>query len=111
MMNMEGSRKGDLGKTECWYIIDCEEGAEMIFGHNAKTGEGLATKINEGKWAELLRQCMSSQATSSLFRAVRFTRWARASLVLETQQNSDTTYRVYDYDRRDAEGNLRDLHL
>jgi mannose-6-phosphate isomerase len=46
---------GELGKTECLYIIDCKEDADMIFGHNARSKEELVEKIHEGKWNELLR--------------------------------------------------------
>ena len=42
--------EGELGKTECWYIIDAEEGAEIIYGHKAKTKEELASLIEAGDW-------------------------------------------------------------
>ncbi|WP_420490770.1 mannose-6-phosphate isomerase, class I [Neobacillus drentensis] len=102
---------GDLGKTECWYILDCKEGADMIFGHNAKTKEELIEQINEGKWNELLRRVKIKPGDFFYVPSGTIHALCEGTLVLETQQSSDTTYRVYDYDRRDAEGNLRDLHL
>ncbi|WP_306298998.1 mannose-6-phosphate isomerase, class I [Bacillus sp. OV166] len=102
---------GDLGKTECWYILDCKEGADMIFGHNAKTKEEFVERINDGKWNELLRRVKIKPGDFFYVPSGTIHALCEGTLVLETQQSSDTTYRVYDYDRRDAEGNLRDLHL
>jgi mannose-6-phosphate isomerase len=105
------NENGELGKTECWYIIDCKEDAEMIFGHNAKTKEELIEQINEGKWNELLRRVKIKPGDFFYVPSGTIHALCEGTLVLETQQSSDTTYRVYDYDRRDSEGNLRDLHL
>ncbi|PGV53462.1 mannose-6-phosphate isomerase, class I [Bacillus sp. AFS037270] len=102
---------GDLGKTECWYIIDCKEDSDMIFGHNAKTKEELIEQINEGKWSELLRRVKIKPGDFFYVPSGTIHALCEGTLVLETQQSSDTTYRVYDYDRRDDEGNLRELHL
>ncbi|MEH7374589.1 mannose-6-phosphate isomerase, class I [Neobacillus drentensis] len=102
---------GDLGKTECWYILDCKEGADMIFGHNAKTKEEFVEQINDGKWNELLRRVKIKPGDFFYVPSGTIHALGEGTLVLETQQSSDTTYRVYDYDRRDAEGNLRELHL
>jgi mannose-6-phosphate isomerase len=102
---------GDLGKTECWYILDCKEDADMIFGHTAKTKEELIQQINEGNWNELLRRVKIKPGDFFYVPSGTIHALCEGTLVLETQQSSDTTYRVYDYDRRDAEGHLRDLHL
>ncbi|MFS0774867.1 mannose-6-phosphate isomerase, class I [Neobacillus sp. 3P2-tot-E-2] len=102
---------GELGKTECWYILDCKEGAEMIFGHNAQTKEELIQLANDGKWNELLRRVKIKPGDFFYVPSGTIHALCEGTLVLETQQSSDTTYRVYDYDRRDSEGNLRELHL
>ncbi|MGX6443845.1 mannose-6-phosphate isomerase, class I [Neobacillus sp. K501] len=102
---------GELGKTECWYILDCKEGADMIFGHNARSKEELIEQINEGKWNDLLRRVKIKPGDFFYVPSGTIHALCEGTLVLETQQSSDTTYRVYDYDRRDAEGNLRELHL
>ncbi|MFP7231954.1 mannose-6-phosphate isomerase, class I [Bacillus subtilis] len=102
---------GELGKTECWYIIDCEQDAEIIYGHNAKTKEELISMIERGDWDELL--CRIKVKPGDFFYVPSGTVHAigKGILVLETQQNSDTTYRLYDYERKDAEGSMRELHL
>jgi mannose-6-phosphate isomerase len=105
------NENGELGKTECWYILDCEEDADMIFGHNARTKEELVGQIQEGNWNELLRRVKIKPGDFFFVPSGTIHALCEGTLVLETQQSSDTTYRVYDYDRRDAEGNLRELHL
>lgn len=102
---------GELGKTECWYIMDCKEDAYIIFGHNAKTKEELMKQIEDGKWEELLRKVKIKPGDFFYVPSGTIHALCEGTLVLETQQSSDTTYRVYDYNRRDATGNLRELHL
>lgn len=102
---------GELGKTECWYIIDCKEDADMIFGHNAQTKEELIQQIDEEKWNELLRRVKIKPGDFFYVPSGTIHALCEGTLVLETQQSSDTTYRVYDYDRRDDQGYLRELHL
>ena len=46
--------EGELGKTECWYIIAADEGAEIVYGHTAQTREALADLIHQGDWDQLL---------------------------------------------------------
>ncbi|MED1441234.1 mannose-6-phosphate isomerase, class I [Aeribacillus composti] len=102
---------GELGKTECWYIIDCEKDAEMIFGHTAKTKEELVRMIEEGRWDDLLQRVKIKLGDFYYVPSGTIHALCKGTLVLETQQNSDTTYRVYDYDRTDDNGNKRELHL
>ncbi|MGJ7035725.1 mannose-6-phosphate isomerase [Anoxybacillus eryuanensis] len=102
---------GELGKTECWYIIDCKEGAELIYGHHAKTKEELRQMMEEGQWHELLRKIPIRPGDFFYVPSGTVHALCEGTLVLETQQSSDTTYRMYDYDRVDEEGNKRELHL
>ncbi|MGR3766027.1 mannose-6-phosphate isomerase, class I [Rossellomorea sp. NS-SX7] len=102
---------GELGKTECWYIIDCDEDAEMIFGHTAQTKEEFEAMIEKGEWNDLLRRIPVKPGDFFYVPSGTIHALCKGTLVLETQQSSDTTYRVYDYDRRDAEGNTRELHI
>ncbi|MRD40175.1 mannose-6-phosphate isomerase, partial [Bacillus thuringiensis] len=44
------NENGELGKTECWYIIDCKEGAEIIYGHHAKTKDELVNMVEQEEW-------------------------------------------------------------
>lgn len=102
---------GELGKTECWYIIDCKEGAEMIYGHHAKTKEEFVEMVQKGRWDELLRRVAIKPGDFFYVPSGTIHALCEGTLVLETQQSSDTTYRVYDYDRIDANGKKRELHL
>ena len=102
---------GELGKTECWYIIHCEENSEIVFGHNANTKEELINMIENKQWDRLLRREKIKPGDFFYVPAGTIHALCKGTLVLEIQQSSDTTYRVYDYDRVDKDGNLRELHL
>ena len=69
--------EGELGKTECWYIIDAEPGAEIIYGHHAKTKEELAEMIEEGRWDNLLRKVPVKKAIFIMYQAALFMPSAR----------------------------------
>lgn len=103
--------EGELGKTECWYIIDAEPGAEIIYGHHAKTREELAEMIQEGCWDDLLKKVPVKKGDFFYVPSGTIHAIGKGIMILETQQSSDTTYRVYDYDRKDANGNTRELHI
>ena len=103
--------EGELGKTECWYIIDAEPGAEIIYGHHAKTREELAEMIQEGRWDYLLKKVPVKKGDFFYVPSGTIHAIGKGIMILETQQSSDTTYRVYDYDRKDANGNTRELHI
>lgn len=104
------NENGSFGKTECWYIIDCPEDASLVIGHNAKTKEELGDMIREGKWSEFIREIPVKkgdfiQIDPGTVHAIK-----GGLMILETQQNSDITYRVYDYDRL-SNGKPRELHI
>ncbi|QWQ38563.1 mannose-6-phosphate isomerase, class I [Gemella sp. zg-570] len=103
--------EGELGKTECWYVISAEEGSKIIYGHTAKTQEEFKEKVEKQEWKDLFIE-MPVQA-GDFFDVPHGTIHAigKGIVILETQQNSDTTYRVYDYDRLDKQGRKRDLHI
>ncbi|GKQ42140.1 mannose-6-phosphate isomerase, class I [Companilactobacillus sp. RD055328] len=108
----EHEGKGELGKTECWYIIDAEEGAELIYGHNAKTHEELNEMMESGDWDHLLKYVPVKKGDFFYVPSGTVHALNKGILVLETQQSSDTTYRMYDYDRVDkATGEKRELHI
>ena len=98
------------GKTECWYVMDCPKDAKLVIGHHAKTREELAAMVHEGRYQELIREIPIKkgdfiQITPGTVHAIKggFT-------ILETQQSSDITYRVYDYGRL-VDGKERPLHV
>lgn len=103
--------KEAYGKTECWYVLSAEEGAELIIGHHAQTREELEKMIDRGQWDQLLRRIPVSAGDFVYVPSGTIHAIGKGIVILETQQSSDITYRVYDYDRTDAQGHTRELHL
>ncbi len=104
------NENGSLGKTECWYVLDCPEDAKLVVGHNAKDKADLTDMIQNGKWNELIREIPVKkgdfiQIDPGTVHAIK-----GGLMILETQQSSDVTYRVYDYDRL-SDGKPRELHV
>lgn len=101
---------GSLGKTECWYVLDCEPDTKIVIGHNAKDKKELEEMIRQGRWSEFIRVVDVKkgdffQINPGCLHAIK-----GGTVILETQQNSDITYRVYDYDRL-QNGRPRELHI
>lgn len=101
---------GSLGKTECWYVLDCDPDATIVYGHNARTREEMERMIRENRWNELLREVPVRkgdffQVDPGCIHALK-----AGTLILETQQSSDVTYRLYDYGRL-QDGKPRRLHI
>ncbi|MCI8405093.1 MAG: class I mannose-6-phosphate isomerase [Clostridia bacterium] len=101
---------GSLGKTECWYVLDCEKNSTIIIGHNAKNSIEVENMITGRHWKEFIREIPVHkgdffQIEPGCVHAIK-----GGTLILETQQNSDITYRVYDYDRL-SNGQPRNLHI
>ena len=105
----EGS--GELGKTECWYIVSATPGAKIVYGHTAQTREDFIRKVEADQWDTLLTEV--SVKEGDFFYVPHGTLHAigKGIVILEIQQSSDTTYRVFDYHRKDEMGNERPLHL
>ncbi len=102
---------GSLGKRECWYVLSADPGTRIVVGQNARNREELAKMIEEGRWDDMLYTCPIK--AGDFFRIEPGTIHAiqGGTMVLETQQSSDVTYRVYDYDRVQADGTTRELHI
>lgn len=101
---------GSLGKTECWYVLDCDEDATIIIGHNASSKEEMEQMVQQNRWDELLREVPIQkgsffQIDPGCLHAIK-----AGTLILETQQSSDVTYRFYDYGRLEN-GKPRQLHI
>lgn len=107
----KNNENGELGKTECWYVIDCENDSEIILGHNATSKDELEKMISNNEWDKLLRRIKIKKGDFFYVPSGAIHALCKGSLILETQQNSDTTYRVYDYNRTDSSGNTRELHI
>lgn len=102
----------ELGKTECWYVIQADPGSYLIYGHHAQTKKELTKMIENGDWQHLLRKYPVKTGDFVFVPSGTIHALNQGILVLETQQSSDTTYRLYDYDRVDEKtGKKRELHL
>lgn len=104
------NENGALGKTECWYILDCEEDAEIVIGHHAKSTDELREMIRENAWNGLIRVLPIKKGDFFQIEPGTVHAIKKGTLILETQQNSDITYRLYDYGRL-QNGKPRELHL
>lgn len=103
--------EGELGKTECWYIISADEDAKIIYGHHAQSKAEFLDMVAQGDWQNLLVEVPVKAGDFFDVPAGTIHAIGSGCVILETQQNSDTTYRVYDYDRLDDQGQPRDLHI
>lgn len=104
--------EGEYGKTECWYILDCEEGAELIYGFNrAISSEEFKEKITDNTFLETVNKVKVKKGDLFFIEAGTLHAIGKGILLAEIQQNSNTTYRVYDYGRLGADGKPRDLHV
>lgn len=106
------NENGELGKTEMWYIVDAQEGAQLIFGlKEGTTKEAFAEALKKGEPDEMLNYVPVKKGDMFFVPAGLLHAIGKGILIAEIQQNSDTTYRVFDYNRRDSQGNLRPLHI
>lgn len=100
-----------LGKSECWYILDAEENAEIIYGHNAISLKDFKKNVELGNWDSLLKKIKVKKGDFIYVPSGSLHAIGKGIKLIEVQQNSDITYRLYDYNRKDREGNLRDIHI
>ena len=101
---------GALGKTECWYILDCDSDASIVIGHYAKNKKELESMIADRRWNDLIRVLPVHKGDFFQIEPGTVHAIKKGTLILETQQNSDITYRLYDYDRL-SDGKPRQLHI
>lgn len=104
------NEKGQYGKSECWYIIDAEEGAEIIYGLNTESKDIAIDKINEEDYESLLNKVKVKPGEFYFIPAGTVHSIGEGILVYETMQSSDVTYRVYDYERVHDTGDKRVLN-
>lgn len=104
--------ENEYGKTECWYILDCDEDAELIYGFNrAITSEEFKEKIADNSFLETVNKVKVKKGDLFFIEAGTLHAIGKGILLAEIQQNSNTTYRVYDYGRLGADGKPRELHV
>ncbi|WEV37676.1 mannose-6-phosphate isomerase, class I [Lactobacillus sp. ESL0677] len=103
--------ENDSGKTESWYVLQADPDSYLIYGHTAKTRDELADMIHQGQWDRLLRKVPVKAGDFFYVPAGTIHALTKGIMVIETQQSSDVTYRLYDYDRVDEKtGKQRELH-
>lgn len=104
--------QGELGKTEMWYILDAKPGAKIIYGlKDGVTREQLAEAIEQNRILDCLNEVAAEAGDSFYIPAGTVHALGAGVLVAEIQQNSDSTYRLYDYDRLGLDGKPRELHI
>lgn len=106
-----GEHENSLGKTECWYVLQADEGTKMVMGHHAKTREEFIKAIEEDDYDHLLNSFAIEEGDFFYIPSGTLHAICSGSLIYEAQQSSDITYRVYDYHRKDQNGNERQLHV
>lgn len=107
----EKNENGSLGKKECWYVLGCKEGGTIIVGQKAKDAAEFQQMVDEGRWSELLNEVPIHEGDFFQIDPGTIHAIKGGTVILETQQSSDVTYRVYDYDRKQADGTTRPLHI
>lgn len=104
--------EGEYGKTEMWYIVDCDPGASLYFGVNrAITPEEFRKRIEDNTVEEVLNRAQVHPGDVFFIEAGTLHAIGAGILICEIQQNSNCTYRVYDYGRLGADGKPRELHI
>lgn len=102
----------DSGKTEMWVVVDAEPGASLISGlKDGVSAEDFRSAVENGALASVMREVPVKAGDVFYIPAGQLHAIGAGILIAEIQQNSDTTYRVYDYERRGADGKLRQLHV
>ena len=104
------NENGSMGKTECWYVLDAPEAANLVIGHSATTKKELESMIENNSWEELLTKQPVKKGDFIQIDPGTVHAITAGVLILEIQQNSDITYRLYDYGRTSG-GVARDLHI
>lgn len=104
-------RHGKMGKNEMWYVVQADRGSRLIAGFSKAMGkENYAAKVADGSIEEDLNKVLVNPGDCFYIPAGRVHGIGGGMKIAEIQQTSDVTYRIYDYMRRDREGNLRELH-
>lgn len=104
-------RHNSFGKTEMWYIMDADKGADLIVGFNKDvTKEEYQKSLEDDKLLDLLNYEKVKEGDTFFINTGKIHAIGAGVVLAEIQQTSDVTYRVFDFNRKDKEGNLRELH-
>src|SRR5271155_1214774 len=100
------------GKTECWYVLEAEKNASIVLGWNRNTSRGeYLERVADGSLGELLRHVPVHPGDVFYLPAGTLHAIGRGIILFETQQASDLTYRIFDYNRKGPDGKPRELHI
>ncbi|MCD7732653.1 MAG: class I mannose-6-phosphate isomerase [Oscillospiraceae bacterium] len=106
------ANEGDNGKTEMWYVIDCDEGAQLIYGFKHSIGkEEFKERIESNTLDDVLNYVDVHKGDIFFIPSGTVHAIGKGILIAEIQQNSNVTYRVSDYGRLGADGKPRELHV
>ncbi len=104
--------EGEYGKTEMWYIVDCDEGASLLYGFNENiTKDEFKKHIEYNSLLEVANSVNVKKGDVFFIEAGTLHAIGKGILIAEIQQNSNTTYRIYDYGRVGNDGKPRELHI
>lgn len=104
--------EGEFGKTEMWYVVDCEPGARLIYGFTRPLDkEEFRRRIEDNTLDEVCNDVSVKKGDVFFIDAGTLHAIGKGILIAEVQQNSNTTYRVSDYGRLGADGKPRQLHI
>ncbi len=105
------ARHNSFGKTEMWYVMDADPNAKLIVGFNKSVNkEEYQKHLNNKTLTEILNYEPVKEGSTFFINTGKVHAIGAGTLLAEIQQTSDITYRVYDFDRKDKNGNLRELH-
>ena len=100
------------GKTECWYVFSAQNGAELVLGWTqATTREEYERRVKDGTLGDILRRVPVRAGEAFYLPAGTLHAIGAGIILFETQQASDLTYRIFDWNRVDADGKPRQLHV
>ncbi|HZJ86767.1 MAG TPA: type I phosphomannose isomerase catalytic subunit [Erysipelothrix sp.] len=104
--------ENQYGKEEMWYILEAEEGSSIYYGVNQDISkEDFAKAIEENEILDVLNRVEVKPGDVIYVEAGTIHAIGKGIVLCEIQQNSNVTYRVYDFNRKDKDGNTRDLHI
>lgn len=108
---LSAKRHGKMGKNEMWYVVDADRGSKLIAGFCRQMDvKDYASKVADGSIEQDLCKVNVTEGDCFYIPAGRVHGIGAGMVIAEIQQTSDVTYRIYDYMRRDRNGNLRELH-
>lgn len=104
-------RHNSFGKTEMWYVMQADKGAELIVGFNKDvTKEEYQKHLDNGTLTDIMNYEKVAEGDTFFINTGKVHAIGGGIIIAEIQQTSDITYRVYDFNRKDKNGNLRELH-